>query len=149
MRKFKFKLQSVLDARIKTLEDRQLALSIVQHRHQQAVKHLEYLYESENKTRNELETVLKAGTKIDFTTIQCHQNYIGKLKSDIQNQHKIIADIEIELEEKKQEVLQALKAKTMLEKLKEKALKEFKAEVERLDMLQIDEIATNRQKRAK
>ena len=37
----------------------------------------------------------------------------------------------------------------MLEKLKEKALKEFKAEVERLDMLQIDEIATNRQKRAK
>lgn len=149
MRKFKFKLQSVLDARIKTLEDCQLALSIVQHKYQQAVKHLEHLYETQNKTKTELETVLKVGSRIDFMTIQCYQNYIEKLKIDIQNQHKIIADIEIELEEKKQKVLQALKAKTMLEKLKEKAIKEFKAEFERLDMLQIDEISTNRQKRAR
>ncbi len=91
---------------------------------------------------------MTAGTQIDLMIICCHQNYIEKLKSDIKDQHKIIASIEIELEEKKQKVLEALKAKTMLEKLKEKALKEFKENFERLDMLQIDEIATNRQKRS-
>jgi len=148
VKKFKFKLQSVLDARIKALENCQLALSKVEFKLNQAVKHLEQLYELQKKSKSELESLLTAGTQIDLMIICCHQNYIEKLKSDIKDQHKIIASIEIELEEKKQKVLEALKAKTMLEKLKEKALKEFKENFERLDMLQIDEIATNRQKRS-
>ena len=70
-----------------------------------------------------------------------------KLTDDIRNQHKIIADTEVELDAKKNEVLEALKAKTMLEKLKEKALKEFKFNFEKLDLAEIDEIATNRFKK--
>lgn len=121
----------------------------VQSKLNQATKHLEYLYETQEKTKKELETLLNSGANIDFISVCCHQNYIEKLKSDIKNQHKVISGIEIELEEKKKDVLEALKAKTMLEKLKEKQLKEFKETFEKKDLLEIDEIATNRQSRQK
>ena len=118
----------------------------VQSRLNKAVKHLEYLYQTIDTTKKSLEILLNAGVTIDFTAICGHQNYIEKVKSNIRDQHKIISDIEIELEEKKQAVLEALKAKTMLEKLKEKALKEYKEAFEKLDLKEIDEIATNRQR---
>jgi flagellar protein FliJ len=144
---FKFKLQSILDARIKVLENCQLAMAKVQNKLNKAVKHLEYLYETLNKNKNDLEKLINTGNKIDCTEVNNYKNYIDKLKIDIKNQHKVIADLEIEMEEKKQAVLEALKAKTMLEKLYEKALKEFKENIEKLDFREIDEIATNRQRR--
>lgn len=147
MKKFKFRLQSVLDARIKKLEDCQLEMAKVQDRLNKEVQHLECLYETLKNTKNELELILKAGSSINLLEIRSYQGYIVKVKGQITNQHKIIADTENELEGKKQAVLEALKAKTMLEKLKEKNLKEFIANVERLDFVEIDEIATNRHKR--
>lgn len=148
MKKFKFKLQSVLDARIKVLENCQLAMSKVQNRLKQQQNHLQYLYNTVNATTKDLEILLSTGTTIDLIKINNHQGYIVKLKNDIRNQHKLIADTEVELEEKKNKVLQALKAKTMLDKLKEKAQMEFKLYFEKLDLAEIDEIATNRFKKA-
>lgn len=142
MIKFKFRLQSVLEARIKAFENSQLALAKVQNRLNKETLYLEHLYSILDKSKKDLEILISGN--IDFTIINCNRNYIEKLRCDIKNQHKIITDIEIELEEKKQELLESMKAKTMLEKLKEKALKEFKAESERLDMLEIDEISTSR-----
>ena len=45
-------------------------------------------------------------------------------------------------------MLEALKEKTMMEKLREKAQEAFKKEIERQDIINIDEIATNRYKKA-
>jgi len=111
-----------------------------------AIRHLENLYQMLKTTKEELEKQLRSAY-IDFTIINCHRNYIEKLKIDIRNQHKLIADIEVEVEEKKQEVLEAMKAKTMLEKLKEKKLEEFIKDFERRDLIEIDEISTNRHRR--
>lgn len=147
MKKFKFKLQSVLDARSKVLENCQLAMAKVLHRLKQEQEHLDYLYTTVNITKCDLENLLSSGNFIDLLSINNHQGYIFKLKNDIINQHKIIADTEVELDAKKNEVLEALKAKTMLEKLKEKAQKEFKFNFEKLDLAEIDEIATNRFKK--
>ena len=147
MKKFQFKLQSVLDARIKALENCQLAMAKVQDKLNKQIKHLEYLYQTLKDTKKELESILDAGANINLIEINSYQGFIVKLKDKIKNQHKLITDTEIELEEKKQAVLEALKAKTMLEKLKEKNLKSFLTNVERLNFIEIDEIATNRHKR--
>ncbi|MDD3013550.1 MAG: flagellar export protein FliJ [Candidatus Gastranaerophilales bacterium] len=147
MKKFQFKLQSVLDARIKALENCQLAMALVQDKLNKQIKHLEYLYQTLKDSKNELELILGAGSNINLIEINSYQSFIIKLKDKIKDQHKLITDTEIELEEKKQAILQALKAKTMLEKLKEKNLKNFLTNVERLDFIEIDEIATNRHKR--
>ena len=144
MKKFTFRLQSVLDARIKALENCQLAMAKVQDKLNKQIKHLEFLYQTLKDTKNELESILDAGSNINLIEINSYQGFIFKLKDKIKNQHKLIADTEIELEDKKQAVLEALKAKTMLEKLKEKDLKNFLTNVERLDFIEIDEISTNR-----
>lgn len=148
MKKFKFRLQSVLNAREKAFEDAQLALAKVQAKLNRQIKHLESLHQKLNHTKKDLESLLTEGTNIDLSRIKNYQDFMAKLKEDIKNQHKIIADTKIEMEEKKQELIEAMKAKRMLEKLKEKDLKEFNASVERMDLKEIDEIATNRHKRA-
>lgn len=144
MKKFKFNLQSVLDAREKNLENCQLALSKILHKLKLEEEQLQYLYDKLESTLKALEKVLSAGSNIDLLIINSHQGYILKIKKDINNQHKLIADTEITVEECKKTVVEALKAKTMLEKLKEKALRQFKIELEKHDMAEIDEIATSR-----
>ena len=146
MKKFKFRLQSVLDARVKKLEDLQLEMAQVQNEFRKQTEILENMYQTREKTRINLENNLDTGVKIDIIIIRNHQDYIEKLSNDIKNRHKIVSDKEIELEEKKKEVLEALKAKTIMDKLKEKDYKAFLDEVEKLDLKQIDEIAINRYK---
>jgi len=144
---FKFKLQSVLEAKIKKFEDCQLEFAKVKNRLNVENQRLDYLYKTLEQTTAELELVMSSKS-IDYTLIFCYQNYIIKLKQDIRNQHKLIETIEKELDEKNKKMLEALKEKTMMEKLREKAQEEFRKNIERLDMLNIDEIATNRHKKA-
>jgi len=146
VKKFNFRLQTVLELRTKAFDDCQLELAKVQNKYNQTVSHLEYLYDLLAKSKKSLEDILSKN--IDFTIINCYKNYIAKLEECIKNQHKIISDIEVELEAKKNELLEAMKAKKMLEILKEKDLKAFHTELERQDKLIIDEIATNRYKKA-
>lgn len=147
MKKFKFRLQSVLDAREKNLEDRQLEMAIIQQKLKEQNKFLDNLYNKQSDTKSNLEKLIDKGVSIDFTIIKNHQDFIGKLKVDIKNQHKVISDTEFLLEEKKKEVVEALKARDILVKLKEKEQKAFTKEFERQDLIQIDEIALNRHKR--
>ena len=91
-----------------------------------------------------LKSVLSSSLSIDPFTINNYRGYIVKLESDIGHQHKVIADVEFELEEKKNIMLEAMKAKKILEKLKEKGLKEFNEKIEKHTMAEIDDIATSR-----
>lgn len=147
MKGFKFKLQSVLEARNKKFEDAQLEFAMVQQRLNQHKKRLEYIYKELEQTTVGLELVMSS-KNIDYTLIFCHQNYMVKLKQDIIAQKNLIKETEKELDEKNKKMLEALKEKTMMEKLREKAVEEFKKNIERLDMLNIDEIATNRYRKA-
>ena len=146
MKGFKFRLQSVLEARKKKFEDCQLEFAKVKNRLSKEDKRLKHLYNDLEETTAGLELTIYSGS-IDYTIILCHQNYIIKLKTDIKNQHELIEKIEKELEEKNKIMLEALKAKTMMEKLKEKALEEFRKKIEKIDLINIDEIATNRYKK--
>jgi len=144
---FKFKLQSVLDARQKELENCQLEFAKAQNKLHRENLVMSNLVNSLGETTSGLEGVLKTGG-IDQTIIFIHQNYITALKKAIQNQKLVIAAAEKELEEKNRLMLEALKAKKVMEKLGEKALNEFKANMNRHEMIQIDEMATCRFKKA-
>ncbi|MEI8389230.1 MAG: flagellar export protein FliJ [bacterium] len=143
MKGFKFRLQSVLDARQKKLEDCQLGFAKAQNKLHCENLVMANIVKALDETNLSLEEVLKAGN-IDNTIILIHQNYIFTLKENIKKQKTIIEQAEKELEEKNQLMLEALKAKKVMEKLKEKALDEFKENINRHEMLLIDEIATGR-----
>jgi len=144
---FKFKLQSVLEAREKKFEDSQLEFVKVKNKLLSEKKALDSLQKDLLKTQKGLEVILNSGN-MDYTFIFSHQNYIFKLKDDIENQLKLIEETELKLAEKNKLMLEALKEKTMMEKLREKAREAFKKEVERQDIINIDEIAVNRYKKA-
>ncbi|MEI8376945.1 MAG: flagellar export protein FliJ [bacterium] len=144
MKKFKFKLQIVLDKRQKELEDKQLEMSKVQALLKRQTDELENFIQKQDQTRLSLDGILSQNVSIDFTTIKIHQDYIEKLSVDIQNQHKIIADTEQELELKQQEVIEALKAAKMLEKLKEKHYHEFLIEFQFQEQKELEDVTQAR-----
>ena len=144
MKKFKFKLQIVLDKRQKELEDKQLEMSKVQALLKKQTDELENFIQQQDHTRSALDSILGHNVSIDFMTIKIHQDYIEKLSSDIQTQHKIISDTEQELELKQQEVIESLKAAKMLEKLKEKHHREFLVEFQFQEQKELEDVTQAR-----
>lgn len=144
MKGYKYRLQSLLDARTQQLENAQLEFSRVQYKLQLETKKLEQFYEKLNETNVGLRQVLSSSVILDPFTVNNYKGFISKLESIIANQHKIIADVEVELEDKKLVMLEVMKAKKILEKLKEKGLKEFTEKVEKHMMAEIDDMATSR-----
>ena len=143
MKGFKFRLQSVLDARQKKLEDCQLNFAKAKNRLHRENLVLTNFIKVLDETVLSLKEVLNSGG-IDNTIIFIHQNYITTIKESIKKQKIVIEIAEKELEEKNKLMLEALKALKVMEKLKEKALEEFKENINRHEMLLIDEIATCR-----
>ena len=144
MKKFKFRLENVLELRTKTLEDRQLEMAAIQARLNDANNKLDSLEQSRLQAKRDLEKILGAGENIEFIRVKNYQDYTAKLDDDISIQHKVIADIENELELKQEEVREALKAKKMLEKLKEKEYKAFLKDFEQREAKELDDIALTR-----
>jgi len=140
---FKFKLQSVLDARQKKLENAQLEFAKAQHKLHQENLTLANLVKVLEETTMGLEQVLRAQI-LDYTIVFIHQNYIITTKQNIVNQKLVIKQAEQDVLEKNNLMLEALKDKKVMEKLKEKAQREFTEKIEYQEMIMIDEIATCR-----
>jgi len=143
---FKFKLQSVFDARQKKLENSQLEFAKAKNMLHRENLIMLNLVKTLNETISSLKEVLENGG-IDNTIIFVHQNYILTTKERIKEQKIIIELAEKELKDKNQLMLEALKAKKVMEKLKEKDLDEFKENINRQELLLIDEIATAKRER--
>jgi len=140
---FKFKLQSVLEARQKKLEESQLEFAKIQHKLHLEKQELKNLFDSLKNNNLALEDLLKAES-IDSNAVFIYQNYISALKHRICLQEKKIQGTEKELEEKNRLMLEALKAVKIMEKLKENSEKEFRTKQEHQEMVLVDEIGTNR-----
>ncbi len=108
------------------------------------VQTLEDLRNTKKERQKCVNQMLKSGQNLDFTVTNTFRHYLIKTGEDISQQNQKIQQIEKELDEKKQAVMEALKAKTMLEKLKEKDYKAYIANLEKLDLMEIDEIANRR-----
>lgn len=144
MKKFKFKLQILLDEKQKKLEDKQLELSKIQYLLKQQEEVLNSLITKHSDTLKNLEKMLENNEHIDLISIDMHKSFLEKLSFDIQNQHKIIADTTEEVELKKQEVIEAMKETKMLEKLKEKHYRNFLIEFEAQSQKELEDITQSR-----
>lgn len=143
MKKFKFKLQSVLEMREREFEDRQLELAKVQQKLVEQTQVLENLYANKKNLTHQLEEQLQSGVKIDFFVIKTYKDYIQELANQISYQHKVIIEIEQEVEEKRVALTEAMQAKKVLEKLKETHYNKFLKEFEEYEARELDEIALN------
>ena len=143
MKKFKFRLQTVLDIKEKKLEEKQLELAKVLTLLDAQKEALNGMNESYNHYDQGLLELMTAET-IDVFSINSNKAYLLRLAFDMKMQRQIIEKTEILLREKQIEVNLAYQDMKILEKLKEKAEKRHYRHFEELQVKEIDDITTSR-----
>lgn len=73
----------------------------------------------------------KIQKKTDIRSLMLYNSHLEIISKDIKKQEGLISDLNIELDNAKEELLEAVKEKKTLEKLKENHYTEFKIESER------------------
>ena len=144
MKKFKFSLQSLLDLREKKLEEKQIEYGKLQFIMRGLQIELSNLQNELVTSKEKFCNLLGSAENIDINLVNINRRYLLKLEEDISNQNKKIDEHKIKLNEKQQEMLEALKEKTMLEKLKEKQEKAFLRTIDQAEKKELDEIGLMR-----
>lgn len=144
LKKYSFRLQTVLEMREKKLEDkrREMAkvIAVLNEQNQQ----LQALVSRQQNTRNSLEEIYSSGKELDIIEITNYKDYLGKVIVDAKNQKITIEKTQFVLKFKQMEVTEALKEVKILEKLKETQEKKFYQEYEYVQAKEIDDIASTR-----
>ena len=144
MKKFKFRLQVILNMKEKELEKRLLELAKVQKSLQEAKEQLAKLDHYQAEINLALEDVFRSGNDLNILEVQRYRNYINKLIVDSSNQKVLITNITKLLAKKQQEVNEVLKEKKVLEKLKERQQKTYYLNIEKGDRRELDDITSSR-----
>lgn len=146
MRRFKFRLQSVLNIKEKKLEDERLKLGEIISTLEAQKDVLLELNDKKETLKNQLNSTLE-NSILDIQFVVNYKNYLERLEQDIKTQFEIIKKTQIELEEQQIQVSEAYKEVKVLEKLKEKQYKNFLFEYEQNQTKELDDITNSRQKK--
>lgn len=148
LKKFSFRLQTVLEMREKKLEEKRLEMAKVIAILNEQSQILEDYILKENHTREALDKIYTSGEELDILEVTNYKDYLGRVIVFQKNQQKIIDKTNQLLRLKQLEVTEALKAVKVLEKLKETQERKFYQHYEYLQAKEIDDIATTRYKRS-
>lgn len=148
MKKYSFRLQTVLEIREKKLEEKRREMAEVITKLNEQNQVLQNLVKRQNDARESLETIYSSGEELDILEVTNYKDFIGKVIVDAKNQEKVIEQTNYLLQFKQFEVSEALKAVKVLEKLKETQEKKFYQHYDYLQAKEIDDIASTRYKKA-
>jgi flagellar FliJ protein len=81
--------------------------------------------------------------------VAVYQRYLDRLKQDIAEQDGIVATLHVHSEQRRSDVVDGMKARKVVERLKERQYREYQIEVNRYEQKQVDEFATTRYNRSK
>lgn len=144
LKKYSFRLQTVLEMREKKLEEKRLEMAKIISLLNEQNQVLEDLISRQNVTRTSLENIYENGKELDILEITNYKDYLGKIIVDAKNQELIIEKIQYTLKLKQFEVTEALKEVKVFEKLKETQEKKFYQHYEYIQAKEIDDIASTR-----
>ena len=147
MKKYSFRLQTVLEMREKKLEDKRREMALVIAKLNEQNQHLKELIQKKENTRNALENIYNSGKELDITEVTNYKDYLGKVIVDAKNKEQFIEKTKNLLKFKQLEVTEALKAVKILEKLKETQEKKFYEHYNYMEAKEIDDIASTRYKK--
>lgn len=142
MKKFRFRLETLLDYR-KNIEERERqALSRLNFRlHTEQAQRNEFLRQ-ERDTRNELAQAQRGAS--EERDLQWYFPYLNRLKLEIDKSNKRIAQLDKEITAQKTAVIEATKKTKVLDALKAKKEKEFTTSIEKMEQKAVDEIVVTR-----
>lgn len=144
MKKYSFRLQTVLEIREKKLEDKRREMAAVIAKLNEQIMGLEELISKQINAKASLESIYAGEKELDILEITNYKNYLGKVTNDAKNQEITIENTRNLLKFKQLEVTEALRDVKILEKLKEKQEKKFYQHYEYVQSKEIDDIASTR-----
>lgn len=148
MKKFSFRLQTVLELREKKLEDKRREMAVVVTLLNKQLQELEQTKTRQNNIQKYLEEIYTSGKELDIIEVTNYKDFFGKTIIDIKNQEQIIEKTKHLLRFKQYEVTEALKDVKVFEKLKETQEKKFYEHYNYLQAKEIDDIASTRYRKA-
>lgn len=146
MKRYSFRLQTVLELREKKLEDKRREMAKVIAILNEQNQKLEELQTRKELAKDSLESIYAGDKELDILEITNYKDFIGKVIVDAKNQELLIEKTKNLLRFKQLEVTNALKEVKVLEKLKETQEKRFYQHYEYVQAKEIDDIASTRYK---
>lgn len=140
MKKFKFRLQTVLELKSKILDEKLIELSKILSQIKTEEDILNQLVEKQNSLNLELLTLISNCSNINVEQVVNLRNYLPKIEDKIKSQKQLINDMKNVLEIKQDEVNAAYRDKEILEKLKDKQKKSYYQEFEKKQNNELDDI---------
>lgn len=147
MRRFNFRLQSILNLKEKKLEDERLKLAGIISVLESQKDILLEMNEKKEYLEAQLENITNSQV-LDIQNVVGYKNFLNRTAQDIKMQFEIIKKTQFELEEQQIKVNEAYREVKVLEKLKEKQYKNFLFKYEQTQIKEIDDITISRQRRA-
>ncbi len=146
MKKFKFRLQNVLELREKELQEKQIECSKIRFLLKSQMDVLNDIVLSIESAKKSLENLLNS-KNLDITLIESNKIFVKTRTYDKENQKKLIQYTETLLDQKNNELLDVMRKKTMLEKLKEKDFREYMKTLDSSERKELDEVGLMRYSR--
>ena len=138
---YKFSLQSLLNHRKHLEENLDKELGRIKRAVNIEERRLERLTKNKIKCQQDLQKNQDDGKKIN-EIILCF-NYLDKLALDIDKQKKCLKNVEKEYEIKRSELIEAMKKRKTLVRLKEKEMKAFNYSEMKVEQDIMNEVAAN------
>jgi flagellar export protein FliJ len=146
LKKFRFRLQNVLELREKELQEKQIECSKIKFLLKSQTDVLDEIVFSIESAKKSLENLINS-KNLDITLIESNKVFVKTRTFDKENQKKLIQYTEDLLDKKNNELLDVMRKKTMLEKLKEKDFREYMKNIDSTERKELDEVGLMRYSR--
>lgn len=138
MKKFKFSLEKLLDFRIAQEQQQKQHYATLQHSLAQAQYHYQLVLTEKNGL-----LVLPRG---DVGRMQVQYRYLAELDRQLMIRHQEIQQKQQQVQQAQHEVVIARQARQVLEKLHDQQLANYRQEFQRVEQMELDDLATTRYK---
>ena len=143
MKKFKFRLESLLKLRQQNEDEKKRAVGLLLSEiHEQQRQALEMDAQLQQEGDLLKEQYLQGSVDLDW--VGHYRRYVTSVQNAINQRIANVAKVQGNLNHARSELTQAARQKKILEKLKEKKQKRYDAEIRRQELLAGDEMATQR-----
>ncbi|MFZ5980714.1 MAG: flagellar export protein FliJ [Candidatus Zixiibacteriota bacterium] len=141
MKKFKFRLETLLKVKVQTEKEKQREHALT----------LQKVYDQKDRLnqidRNRQENMNRQRERLigsmSLAEMLIYSRYFMKLKRDTVSGRELLRGLEKEEDKKRKALVKASKERKIYDKLKEKQQEKYNAEIELQEKKELDEIATN------
>ncbi|HOP75132.1 MAG TPA: flagellar export protein FliJ [Bacillota bacterium] len=142
MKKFQFKLDTVLKLRTRIEEQRQQELRQAQYIRDEAQRQLEYRRAQQDEMLNAYRQ--RVSGNLDLATMIHYDRYSAWLKQMVVLDEAHLQTCEVKVADARQRLVEASKEKKIVDKLKEKAYREYQTAELHAEIEFLDELGTSR-----